>query len=311
MSIPKKHEEHLQKTLEGMIKYANSNRSPGMSNISEITQHVSLSDLPVSTNIAQLRANAVEAILYLGDDNKPPKVLQAYKKKKIAHKYVQIEDSPKAPIGKVFEDCYNFIHVAVAAEKRVLVHCAAGVSRSPTVIIYYLLKRYYMINYRTTTKLTKQLVNYEKYFAPDVLEMVKDARPCVCPNPGFLKVLLMVEYQMKVMFERSIREEFAIKYGSLKKILGDNGNDVDSDDDDCDPVQDLEEMINILIDGQMDNDPEDMDDSDEELPKKRSVTGKGKNKVKERSTIGKGKHSEPVYDKLEDLAQLFSNTSYS
>lgn len=56
------------------------------------------------------------------------------------------------------------------AGRRVLIHCAAGVSRSPTVTAAYLMRKY-------------------RWSAADAMAHVRVSRPVVKPNRGLLKLL--------------------------------------------------------------------------------------------------------------------------
>lgn len=77
---------------------------------------------------------------------------------------VPIQDSRNEPIETYFEQCCQFIDDTPGA---VLVHCAAGVSRSATLVIAYLMKR-------------KGMPFLEAY------SFVKERRPIIRPNEGFL-----------------------------------------------------------------------------------------------------------------------------
>eukprot|EP00730_Choanoeca_flexa_P014007 TRINITY_DN5962_c0_g1_i2.p1 TRINITY_DN5962_c0_g1~~TRINITY_DN5962_c0_g1_i2.p1 ORF type:complete len:391 (+),score=55.00 TRINITY_DN5962_c0_g1_i2:170-1342(+) len=70
------------------------------------------------------------------------------------------------------------IHEAIASGGRVLVHCSAGISRSPTVAIAYL-----MIYHHMTMNAAMQLVT--------------DKRPVISPNLAFLGVLQQLEAELK------------------------------------------------------------------------------------------------------------------
>lgn len=84
--------------------------------------------------------------------------------------HVAIGDTVAADITAHFERAAGFIHQALDAGVGVLVHCSAGVSRSPTLAVAYLmLKRGMHFN--------------------DALARVVAARPCACPNLAFTAAL--------------------------------------------------------------------------------------------------------------------------
>ena len=77
---------------------------------------------------------------------------------------------PSADIARHIPDAIKFIHDGLTAGKGVLVHCAAGVSRSSSVVIAY-----YMV---------RNGIQFE-----EALELVRSKRMCVCPNNGFERQL--------------------------------------------------------------------------------------------------------------------------
>ena len=87
-------------------------------------------------------------------------------------------DTPGANLRKHFEKCTAFINQAIAEGGKVLVHCYAGISRSSTIVIQYLMKEYGM------------------KFAQAHLH-VRNQRWFICPNPGFKKQLLAFEKELK------------------------------------------------------------------------------------------------------------------
>ncbi|XP_061082833.1 dual specificity protein phosphatase 19-like [Conger conger] len=83
------------------------------------------------------------------------------------YKTLNILDVPETLITSYFQECSQFVDQAKAEKGVVLVHCNAGVSRSASIVIGYLM--------------SKDGLDFEEAFAT-----VKRARPSICPNPGFL-----------------------------------------------------------------------------------------------------------------------------
>ncbi|KAK5908970.1 hypothetical protein CgunFtcFv8_016984 [Champsocephalus gunnari] len=88
----------------------------------------------------------------------------------LVYKTLQILDIPDTDITSYLEECSGFIELARRQGGVVLVHCNAGVSRSSSVVIGYLMLR-------------------EGLTFDDAYSQVKLARPSTRPNPGFYQQL--------------------------------------------------------------------------------------------------------------------------
>jgi len=93
---------------------------------------------------------------------------------KVTYKTVHIDDIETADIKQYFDTINQFITSVKVYGGRVLVHCAAGVSRSATAVLAYLMA-------------TKRM-SYQQ-----ARDYVLHRRPCICPNDGFEKQLLEYE----------------------------------------------------------------------------------------------------------------------
>lgn len=91
--------------------------------------------------------------------------------------WLDLKDEPGEDISKYFNESYAFIDEHLK-DSNVLIHCQAGVSRSASVVIAYLIK--------------KLKINYLK-----ALSFVRDKRPSVKPNSGF--ELSLIELSEKVV----------------------------------------------------------------------------------------------------------------
>jgi protein-tyrosine phosphatase len=89
------------------------------------------------------------------------------------HRFV-VDDDPSEKISKYFYEVNIIIQKALSENKNVMVHCAAGMSRSPTLVIAYLM-----------------IVNQWRY--EEAYNFVKQRRPLTEPNIGFVRQLKELE----------------------------------------------------------------------------------------------------------------------
>ncbi len=97
----------------------------------------------------------------------------------VAYLPVDVWDTPSDPISNHFSAVNEFIGAAAAAAGRVLVHCRAGWSRSPTLVMAYLLH------------------SGASQSLSDAIRTVLRERPMACPNDGFRDQLRSYELQCR------------------------------------------------------------------------------------------------------------------
>ncbi|CAD6214028.1 unnamed protein product [Miscanthus lutarioriparius] len=86
------------------------------------------------------------------------------------YKKIEVLDSPDTDLLKHSDECFSFIDEAISSGGNVLVHCFAGRSRSVTIVVAYLMKKYQMS-------------------LESALSLVRSKRPQVAPNEGFISQL--------------------------------------------------------------------------------------------------------------------------
>jgi len=117
-----------------------------------------------AANVSSLEKSGISHVLNVATG------IEYEKSANICYRTIEILDLPEEKISNSLPHCFEFILNALDNGGKVLVHCNAGVSRSPSIVIVVLMK-------------LKNL-SFEA-----ALEIVKKAKKDVRPNEGFEKQL--------------------------------------------------------------------------------------------------------------------------
>lgn len=90
---------------------------------------------------------------------------------------IHVEDTPNARLGIYFDRCADKINQVQSRGGRTLVHCVAGISRSASLCIAYLMK-------------------YHRMKLDEAYYHVKKRRPVIRPNVGFWRQLIDFERRL-------------------------------------------------------------------------------------------------------------------
>ena len=137
--------------------------------IDKITDKIYLGDIEGATDFDYLskeKINNVLSIIHIPIDYT--------EEDKINHKVINVDDFEDVNIIKYFKECIDFIEKS----DKVFVHCMCGISRSPSIVIAYLMWK-----------------THCSYF--DAYFFVKNRRPFIGPNNGFIKQLQIFENLLK------------------------------------------------------------------------------------------------------------------
>lgn len=119
-----------------------------------------LGDIQGASNMTLLKRNGVTHIMQVAAGFKP------FFPGEFNYMVINVLDMPFENLIRHFKPAIDFIKQAIKGGGTVLVHCYAGISRSASVVIAYLMKEHGLP-------------------AMDAMTYVRKRRPIVFPNPGF------------------------------------------------------------------------------------------------------------------------------
>lgn len=137
----------------------------------EVYPYIFVSSESEAINEDLLRQNNIHAVLRVMDRGASIDTLSMYYRNGIEYYHILAFDSCSFNIRKYFSITGTIIASSRCIKKNILVHCAAGISRSPTIVAAYLL---------------------EYGYAPSVdvaLQQLLSRRKIVHPNAGFIQQL--------------------------------------------------------------------------------------------------------------------------
>ncbi|RFU34732.1 hypothetical protein B7463_g1645, partial [Scytalidium lignicola] len=106
----------------------------------------------------------------------------------VTYHRLALTDSQTSSISKVTNAAVEIVDSVIVGETgKILIHCSAAVSRSPTIVTSYLMVR-------------------QKLSLKEALGSLILARPTVCPNPGFLRQLQELEKELHGSVTLDIQE---------------------------------------------------------------------------------------------------------
>ena len=139
----------------------------------ELIDNLYIGTIGAASNLKQLEKNKITHILIAGEG------IKKYFPDKFTYIQFNILDTEIQNIKQYFEQANEFINNAINNNGKVLVHCHAGISRSSTICIAYIMK-------------------YKKMKFEDALKFVRQKRPKISPNKGFIQQLRNYEKELNI-----------------------------------------------------------------------------------------------------------------
>ncbi|XP_060100238.1 dual specificity protein phosphatase 22 [Heteronotia binoei] len=130
----------------------------------------------------QLKRNNITHILSIHDSARP--MLEGVK-----YLCIPAADSPSQNLARHFKESIEFIHECRLRGESCLVHCLAGVSRSATLVVAY-------------------IMTITNFGWEDALSVVRASRSCANPNTGFQRQLEEFEKNCVAQHREWLRAEY-------------------------------------------------------------------------------------------------------
>lgn len=170
-----------------------------MENSSQILDFMFLGSEWNAANRSELIQNGITHILNI------TKEIDNFYPGQFCYKNILLFDVPESDLLQHWEDTYKFILNAAKSNGKVLIHCKMGISRSASTVCAFLMK-------------------YKSWGLKHALRFVKDKRPIVNPNDGFLSQLITYEGILN-----AIKNRYSFGHDHFEKGAGEQLNDSDID----------------------------------------------------------------------------------
>jgi dual specificity phosphatase 12 len=141
----------------------------------KIIENLYIGDFKSSMSKSTHNMYNIKSILCVGND------MDNIFKTEYNYMKLEVEDSEDENILFNFEAVYNFIEEGLK-NGGVLIHCRGGISRSPTIIIAYLMK--------------SRKIGFEEAY-----KFLSELKPDIQPNNGFMEQLRLFDKQVNKVVE--------------------------------------------------------------------------------------------------------------
>lgn len=146
-------------------------------NLREVHTNLFISDMTIYKAVPILRSLNITNVLNLLSDEEDSHVSEVYRMEGISFMHLPMYDRRDFKLNTVLPKAIDYIDRQLTSGHKILVHCAVGISRSPAIVIGYLMVKLGM-----------------KF--DDALRQIG---PCSQVNEGFVQQLLQIEH------DRSLR----------------------------------------------------------------------------------------------------------
>eukprot|EP00644_Phytophthora_capsici_P014256 jgi/Phyca11/539475/estExt2_Genewise1Plus.C_PHYCAscaffold_30522 len=181
---------------------ASKRRNDQAATCSKLTDFLYIGGAVAAKNKSLLIQNGITHVINCAASVAPASFPEAF-----CYFNIRLRDHSSQDIARHFYSMFDFIERARESGGRIFLHCVKGISRSPTMAIAYLMWYKNMGMYKT-------------------LDFVRQSRPIVDPNAGFIFQLTEWEQlhpEGRLKFQRTIVYRMDVAYTKVDKMSNCNG----------------------------------------------------------------------------------------
>lgn len=172
---------------------------PELHEISEILPSCLYLSGAAALTTEKLRSLGITAIVCaLTETEEKHVVSSSYASLTIPKRYVRVLDSETSDISVHFDPIGKFVDDEINRGGKVLIHCMAGISRSASLVIAY-------------------LIRYKNFSLMDAYDYVADRRRVIQPNDGFFVQLARFERRFKTAQKLAVVNELSDEATELEE----------------------------------------------------------------------------------------------
>uniref|UniRef100_A0A8C6WDV2 Zgc:153044 n=1 Tax=Neogobius melanostomus TaxID=47308 RepID=A0A8C6WDV2_9GOBI len=151
----------------------NSSGPVGLSGLCQITEHLFISNAAAANDASQVAKSNITCIINVSETTRqtPPPT-------GVEYIHIPASDSPTFPLSDHFDTVADKVQSHAENNRRTLVHCNAGVSRSAALCMVYLVK-------------------HQGASLLEAHTWIKKCRPMARPNNGFWRQLIRYESELR------------------------------------------------------------------------------------------------------------------
>lgn len=162
-----------------------------MTYLDQVIPYLYISDYDSASYVPLLIQHQIKHVILIAEHEKSLEVLAEMKDAGITHEHIFVFDSIHTNILGRFPSFCAKVHEHRNQQESVLVHCMAGISRSATFVLAYMI----WLAYQDPSMASTPTLDFCPVFHRSHI-MLKQIRPIIQPNSGFQKQLIQWELQL-------------------------------------------------------------------------------------------------------------------